>query len=199
MNRLFRLFNGSAWAPTSWDLSPAYTASSPTHAIGTDGASLFMTTRRTTVSADFYSISQSAAAVPTLLGTNTSVWYVVGLAVDNLYFYVVGNGAAGEGVYRIPRSNVTAAATRIAAIDTGTLCNNIEVDAFTSPQYLYVRDASGDIQAVKAPASATPIQIGSISTLGSSSDYAMTYDKAAGALYFFETETDGAGRILKMQ
>ncbi|MBK8257398.1 MAG: hypothetical protein IPK82_32610 [Polyangiaceae bacterium] len=44
----------------------------------------------------------------------------------------------------------------------------------------------------------SPTHIGAISTLGTSSDYAMTFDKSGGVLYFFETDTDTAGRIVRL-
>jgi hypothetical protein len=41
--------------------------------------------------------------------------------------------------------------------------------------------------------------LGVISTLGGSGDYAVTYDRFGNALYIFETESDAAGRIVKLQ
>lgn len=200
VNRLFRLFDGTTWGPaTGWDLTPTYPATSPSHAITSDGAGLFMVTRRTTTDASFYSFSPAGAGVPTLLGVSTSVWYVVGLAADATYFYVASNGVSGEGVYRILRSNVAAPAVKIATIDTGLTHNNIEVDSFVSAQTLYVRDAPGDIQAVINPAGASPGPTFVISTLGTVSDFAMVYDQTAAALYFWETETVATGRLLRLQ
>jgi cysteine-rich repeat protein len=205
-SRLFRIYDGTTWGTSmAWDLGPlSYPAASPSHAIATDGIGLFMATRRTSTNASFYSFSTSAPGMPTWLGTNDSVWYVVGMAVDDKYFYVASNGVAGEGVYRVARANVAAAALKIASVDTGMLCTNIEVDAFVSPQTLYVRSATGDVHAVADPAVAStpstgPVHVGAISTLGLPSDYAMTYDKAGGALYLFETEVDPAGRIVRIE
>ena len=45
----------------------------------------------------------------------------------------------------------------------------------------------------------TPIYPGIISTLGRGGDKAMTYDRAENAIYFFETETSSAGRVMKLQ
>lgn len=200
VSRLFRVYDGATWGPTAWDQTPVYPASSPTHAIATDGTTLFSSTRRTTAnsSANFYSFSPAAASTPTLLGTNTSVWYVTGMAADSTYFYVASNGTQGEGIYRIERANVAGAAVKLANINTGINCNNIELDSFSAPQTLYARDANGSIHAVVQPASATPTHIGEISSLGTTSDYAMTFDQATGSLYFFETETVSAGRILRI-
>jgi hypothetical protein len=201
-NRLFRIFDGTAWGPgTAWDLTPNYVASSPTYAIATDGTNVFMASRRTTSngSTDFYQVSPSAPNTPVLLGTTPSLWYGVGLAADNQYFYLTANGSGGEGVYRVNRTNLSAGATKIATIDTSTTANNIEVDAFVNPQYLYVRAYGGDTHVIVQPGSANPAHLGVINTLGTTSDYAMAYDKVAKALYVFETESDAAGRILRIE
>lgn len=199
-SRLFRISDGTTWGPTAWDLNPVYT-SNPSHAIATDGNSLFLTVRDTATPyvSNFYSFAKAAAGAPALLGTNASVYYIVGLAADDQYFYVASNGPSGEGVYRLSRSNIAGAPVKIASVDTGTLCNNIELDAFVAPKHLYVRSATGDVHAVIDPASASPVHIGAISTLGTSSDFAMTFDKADGVLYLFETETDSAGRIVRIE
>jgi cysteine-rich repeat protein len=199
VSRLFRIYDGATWGPTPWDLAPTYPSSSGSYAIATDGTGLFLTTRRTSVSANFYSFSTAAPGAPTLLGTNTTVWYVVGVAMDDQYFYVASNGTSGEGVYRVSRLNVSGAAQKIANVGTDTTCNNIELDAFAGPKYLYVRNDLGDVHAIKDPASASPVHVGAITTLGTTSDYAMTFDKADGVLYLFETETDSAGRIVMIQ
>ncbi len=199
-NRLFRIFDGTTWGPgTAWDLTPSYPASAASYAITTDGPGLFLTTRKTTTDTSFYSFSPAAASVPALLGVSTSVWYVVGVAADATYFYVASSGVSGEGVYRVLRSNIAAPAVKIATVDTSTLHTSIEVDSYASAQYLYVRDALGDIHAVVNPGGATPVHAGVISTLGSSVDYAMAYDQAGSALYFWETETVATGRIVRLQ
>jgi hypothetical protein len=41
--------------------------------------------------------------------------------------------------------------------------------------------------------------IGAISTLGTTNDYAMAFDKGTGRLYLFETETDSSGVIRELQ
>ena len=199
-SRLFRLWDGATWGPgTAWDLTPTYPSTSPTHALATDGAVLFLSTRRTSTNANFYFLSPFTAGVPTLLGTAPNIWYVSGMAADATYFYVTANGSSGEGVYRVLRSNVAAPAVRIATLDTGTIRNAVAVDSYMSAQHLYVRDAVGDVHAVIAPGSASPIHVGAISTLGGSADYSMTYDQAGSAIYMWETETVASGRILKLQ
>jgi len=197
-SRLFSIHDGATWAPTSWDLGPTYPASSPSHAIATDGTLVFMSTRRTSASADFYAFDVNAPGAPVLLGTNTGVWYVTGLAADDQFLYVASNGAAGEGVYRLPRASIASPAVKLASIDVHTLTTSIEIDAFVSPSHLYVRDALGDVHAVVAPASGGFTHLGAISTLGTTSDFAMTYDKATRVIYLFETETDVAGRVVML-
>lgn len=197
-SRLFRVFDGTTWGPVTWDLTPTYAASSPSHAITTDGSILLMSTRRTTVSADFYSFPLSAPASPVALGTNTTVWYVTGIAADSQYLYVASNGVGGEGVYRLSRAAVGGAAVKIASINTDTLTTNIEVDDVANASVVYVRSADGDTFAIVSPASASPTPV-IINTLGTASDRGMTYDHAAHALYLFETETDSAGRIVQIK
>ncbi|HSN98427.1 MAG TPA: hypothetical protein VLS89_09015, partial [Candidatus Nanopelagicales bacterium] len=173
--------------------------SSPTHALATDGQDLFMATRRTSTSANFYALSPLAAGAPVLLGTNTGVWYVTGLAADSQYFYVASNGSQGEGVYRLSRSAVADPPVKLASINTDTLSSNIEVDDFATAGHVYVRDDAGDVHAIIAPATGSSAHIGAISTLGTGSDYAMTYDKAEQAIYLFETENLSTGRIVVLK
>lgn len=200
INRLARVYDGMTWGPgLFWDLMPTYQSTSPTYALATDGTSIFMMSRRTSGTTDFYSVAANNPSTPVLLGTAPNIYYGVGFAVDNQYFYVASNGASGEGVYRVTRANIAAAATKIATLDTSTTGNGVEVDAFVNPQNLYVRAYGGDTHAIVQPASATPVHIGAINTLGTTSDYAMTYDKANGALYIYETETDSAGRIVRIE
>lgn len=202
-SRLFRIYDAvtTTWGPTSWDVAPTYPASSGGQAVATDGTSVFMATYNTASKVDFYAYSASAAGAPTALGTNTSVRSVVGLAVDATYFYVAGisTSTSVEGVYRIPRASVATAATLLAAIDTTTLHNQVEVDDYVAPGNLYVRENGGDLRVVANPASATPLDLGIINTLGTTSDYAMTYDHALDVIYLYETETNSAGNIVLIQ
>jgi hypothetical protein len=199
VSRLFRVFDGAAWGPTAWDLSPAYPSTSPSHALAYDGTTMFMATRRTSTNANFYSFSTSAPGAPVLLGTNAGVWYVTGMAADDQFLYVASNGSAGEGIYRLSKASIASPAVKIATLDTDTAANNVEIDAFVNPKNLYVCDALGDVHAIVDPGLASFAHLGVISTLGTTSDFAMTYDKADGVLYIFETESDTAGRIVRLQ
>ena len=199
-SRLYAIKDAAdTWGPVAWDLAPSYAASSPTYSLATDDTTVFMATRHTSADVMLYSVPVSGPAVPTLLGTNTSIHYVVGLAVDGQFFYLAANGGGTEGVYRIPRAAPDTAATLLFPIDTSTLHNSLVVDAVTSAQHLYVRENGGDIHAMQDPGGATPLYVGVISTLGTTADYAMTYERGSGTLYFFETETDSAGVIRSMQ
>jgi cysteine-rich repeat protein len=199
-SRLFRIFDGTTWGPTTWDLAPTYPASSPTHSLTFDGTNILMATRNLSGKVDFYSFPTGAPAAPVHLGTNTSVDYVVGLAADSQYFYVVGVGQVipGDGVFRISRASVNTPAVKLATIDASTLKSNIEVDNLTLADNLYVRNALGDIHVISTPSQPGFVHLGAVSTLGTSSDYAMTFDHTAGRLFFFETESDAAGRVVLM-
>ncbi|MDI3289628.1 DUF4215 domain-containing protein [Polyangium sp. 15x6] len=200
-SRLFRILNGTTWGPTTWDLTPSYPASSGSYAVTFDGTNLLLATRNTSGKTDFYSLSPTAPSAPVHLGTNTSVDYVVGLAADTQFVYVAGRtvGTSSEGVYRIPRASITSAATRLATIDTSTLCTNVEIDDLVSPQHLYVRSNGGFIHAVVDPAGPSFTHIPSISTLGDTTDFAMTFDRATKTLYFVETVTVTNGAVWKLQ
>jgi hypothetical protein len=201
VSRLYRIWNGTTWGPTAWDLTPSYPASSAIQAVTFDGTNILMATRNLAGKADFYSRSPTAAGPATLLGTNTSVDYVVGLAADQQYFYVAGRtvGTSSEGVYRIPRASIATPATKIATIDTSTNCNSVELDDLVSPQHLYVRANGGAIHAVMNPAGPTFTQVANIATLGNTSDFAMTFDRTTKTLYFVESQTPGNGAVWKLE
>lgn len=197
-SRIYRIYDGATWGPSARDLTPSYPTGAPSYTLASNGTTIFYASRRTTGSVEFWSLPAGAPATPFLLGSNTSVHYVVGLAVDTNYFYVASNGASGEGVYRVSRSPVSSAPTFLGPLNTSTLHTAIALDSRTAPNYLYVRDAIGDIHVFASPAGATPTALGVISTLGAPSDYGMTFDETTGALYFFETESDAAGRIVRL-
>lgn len=202
VSRLFRIFNEATmtWGPAPWDQSPSYPTSSPGYAMAYDGASLILATRNTVGKVDFFSISPTTSSVPVALGTNTGVDYVVGIAADSQYFYVAGDGQSGqgEGVFRISRAALTGPAVQIAKLNTSTTKNSIVVDDYVAAQNLYVREYSpSDIHVIVSPGQ-NATHLGVISTLGGVSDYAMAYDHDDDVLYFYEGESDSAGRIHRM-
>ncbi|WP_170229476.1 DUF4215 domain-containing protein [Polyangium fumosum] len=201
-SRLFRILNGTTWGPTTWDLTPAYPTSSGSYTAAFDGTNVLLATRNTAGKVDFYAFSTTAPSAAVHLGTNTSVDSVVGLAADTQFLYVAGRevSTASEGVLRIPRAAITSAATRLATVDTSSAGpTNVELDDLVAPQHLYVRSYGGFIHAVVDPAGAAFTHIPSISTLGDTTDYAMTFDRATKTLYFVETATVTNGAVWKVQ
>ena len=74
---------------------------------------------------------------------------------------------------------------------------NIEVDSDVNASHLYLNHGAGDIRVIADPGG-FPSALGAVNPLGFGSG-AMTYDKIDHALYFFQTETDPAGRVMKLQ
>ena len=202
-SRLFSIYNEATatWAPTTWDLAPAYPVGSAMFSIAYDGTSIIMATRNTTANVAFYSFPSGMAAAPVALGTNTNVDSVSGLAADDQYFYVVGTGNNGEGsgVFRVSRAAIAGPVTKLATVLLSTTKNNIDVDAHVNPQNLYVRSSNGDIHVIARPNQADFVHLGPISTLGTTSDFGMVFDKTSGALFFFDTESNATGSIIRMQ
>jgi len=199
-SRITRAFDGVTWGPTSWDLNPVYPASSPTYAMTCDGAALYLTTRRTGANTNtgIYRLDLAAPGTPVLLGT-AGVWYVTGIAIDPSWVYLAGATAAGEGVYRVPRSDLGAAPTLLVGLDTSTTHNPLALDTSAMPPILYAHAYGGDVHAIVGADGAAPAYVGAISTLGTTADYAMTFDPATGALYLLESETTGQDRLIRLE
>jgi len=201
-SRVWRIFDQAAndWGPTAWDLAPAYPAASGFYSVTYDGTSMISATRNVDGQVHFFSYSATMPSQPVLLGANSTVDYVVGLAADSQYFYVAGRAADGEGVFRISRASIASPATRLAYLNTSTLHNAVEVNNTMNATYLYVREEGGDIHVIMNPG-ASALHAGPITDLGTASDFAMTYDTTSNVLYFLETETNGGGapRILRLQ
>jgi hypothetical protein len=199
-NRLYRIFDqgSGAWGPTAWDLSPSYPAGTSFNALTFDGTTMLAATRSMFNVVHFYSFSPAAPNQLVQLGSNTTVDIVTGLAADSQYFYVAGRAPDGEGLFRINRANIAAPAVRLAWLDVSNLHASVVVNSNVSASYLYARAANGDIHVVANPA-AVALHGGPISTLGSNSDYAMAYDTALNVIYFFETESNMAGRVRRLQ
>ncbi|MBZ0115811.1 MAG: hypothetical protein K8H88_02365, partial [Sandaracinaceae bacterium] len=71
------------------------------------------------------------------------------------------------------------------------------VDRPASPNHLYVRNGSGDVEVIIDPSGPSPFYLGPVIDRGTSSDWAMTVDPATGQLFLFETETDSNGVFLR--
>jgi hypothetical protein len=199
-NRVYRIFDqgSGAWGPTAWDLSPSYPASTSFHALTFDGTTMLAAARNTLGVVYFFSFSPAAPNQLVQLGSNNTVDIVTGLAADSQYFYVGGRAPDGEGLFRISRSNIAAPAVRLAWLDVSNLHTSVVVNSTVSASYLYARAANGDIHVVANPA-AVALHGGPISTLGTSSDFAMAYDTSLNVIYFFETESNMAGRVQRLQ
>jgi len=133
-----------------------------------------------------------------LLGTNTEVHSVVGLAADSAYFYVAGQGRNSQGLFRIARGAISGPAVQIGIFPTSSIHTSVVADSGASAANLYVRPLTGNIEAFVDPGGAAA-RVGVLSTLGSGSDYGMAYDPWTEVLYFFETETSAAGRVVMLQ
>jgi hypothetical protein len=202
MPRLFRLVDGAgSWGPTPWDVGSAY-APIAMDAMAYDGTNLvYATDWSATQPTRFYSHSPATSGPGTLLGMTNLLRNVAGIAADATYFYVVAQTdatAASEGVYRLPRSDLGATPVRLAAVDINTTRASIEVDDLTSPGYLYFRAADGAVHVIADPAAAMPRHLGAIRTGLDSTNASMTYDRATGAIYLFETTTASTGNFVRL-
>lgn len=199
-NRVFKIFDEpmATWGPTAWDLNPAYPIASPFYTVTFDGTSLLAATRNTADHVDFFAYSPAAPGVGVLLGTNTHVSYVVGFAADSQHFYVAGVGRNGKGLFRIDRNDITGIPAQIGLVNASTVHSSVVVDNTTSAANLYVRPLVGNIEAFVDPAG-NAAYLGPVSTAGTGSDYAMTFDEAGGVIYLFETETSATGRVHQLQ
>ena len=218
-SRLFRITDGVTypWVPEAWEGTFAWPTSSfslreDVVAMAYDGNDILIANHETssTESTIFYSASPMMAGI-TEIGTNAKVENVIGLAADATYFYLLGERRNGteriQGVHRLPRAALTdpmADPTTIAEFTMGTTFTGraLYVDNTTSATVLYTRNVGfsvgNQVLAVVNPGSAEPLFIGPILRLGTTGDYAMTYDSADNAIYLFETETDTNGRIVRV-
>ncbi|HJL17701.1 MAG TPA: Ig-like domain-containing protein [Sandaracinaceae bacterium LLY-WYZ-13_1] len=198
-----RLWDGVTypWAPEDWDQSPFPYNFLDMEACNVDGSSILYTGDESSGPTDIYTLPSTAAATPTSVGSIPDLSNAVGIAADSTYYYVAAENEAtsGEGIYRVPRGSLTDTPVLLADI-TVPCCDHVPmfIDDPASPSYLYFRD-SGELHVVIDPAGTDPLYIGAVNRLGTSSDYAMTYDRDANAIYIFETETDSTGRIVRIE
>jgi hypothetical protein len=184
-----------------WDAPANYPTSTTFHTITSDGTSLFMATRPTTLSTGttFYTLNQTTPGSAVSLGANPGIYYVTGFAADASFFYVVGRDAAAvHGLYRIDRANLAAPAVRLAAVAHDTLSTNVVVDDLTAANHIYVRDANSAFHVV-ASVGTTPIYLGSLMTIGTASDVAMSIDRTTNTVYVFNTSLATNGGISAIQ
>lgn len=201
-SRVTRIWDGRSlfWSSTAWDPGSTYVTSA-IQAAAPDGADgmIYVTDNATTAS--FYRLSAAAPSAATLLGQNTTVASVRGMVVDDEYVYLQGVVGGLRGIYRLSRSNLSGAPLALAvstAFSTSTTqATAMALDSLTNPANLYVRDASGEVQAIIDPDGASPFYLGPVIDLGTSSDFAMTLAPDTGALYLFETETVSTGNWVR--
>ena len=202
--RVRRIVRDGAWETTVWDGAYAYPAVG-LDAITYDGTSLlYVSDWSSTNPTRFYSLSPSMPGPATLLGATDAVRNVVGIAADATYFYVVGEDAdLADGVFRLLRSDLSAPPVRLATITVDTTRASIEVDSLAAAAHLYFRADDGLVHVIVNPAAdpagpTPPGHLGAITRLASTGDFAMTIDHATGALYLFESVTDSAGNIVRL-
>lgn len=203
LNRVFQLWDGQAasYSATAWDTMTSY-PTQDMRAFTYDGSNLVYATNQTS-SVEIYSLPVVGAGTPTLLGSNATIDNVVGMAADVNFYYFTAQSVADnvDGLYRIPRATPAAPATLLEAFDINTGgAHPIYLDDVTSPNYLYVREASPSaLHVIESPDASTPILRGATLTLGGTTDYAWTYDRTTNSIFWYETETDSAGRIVQIQ
>lgn len=189
------------WSPTDWDTGSVYPALG-LDAITYDGTSLlYVSDGDDSNPTHFFSHSPDTPGPATALGTNAGVRDVVGIAADATYFYVVGRTGTTvdtEGVFRIPRSDLSATPVRIAAADVDQTRASIELDDLAAPTFLYFRTDDGRVHVIGDPAGVNPQHFGPITSLGKAGDEAMTIDRSTGAIYMFESVTNSTGNFVRL-
>jgi hypothetical protein len=207
-SRVYRLWDGSSpfYGPVAWDVpAPTYPSEEISAATVVGNTIYYVTADDFPI---FYSIDATASGTAARLGTNETITDVVGLAADDTYLYVAGALTDGgtEGIFRIPFTELSDESytppNLAPGIDhDGTPFPSREVamyvDGVSAPGHLYVRNDVGHVEVIVDPASGSPLHLGEIIRVGTSSDEAMWLDPATGALYLFETESDSDGSFLR--
>jgi hypothetical protein len=213
--RLYRLSDGVTypWAPEDWDGTTFAWPGEDLLAMAYDGTNIIMANHETSSTSNtiFYAADPTMAGAVMELGQNANVERVTGLAVDATYFYILGVRRDGteriQGIHRLARAAVadsTATVETIAPFTMGTTYTGraLYVDSNTAATVLYTRNVGfsvgNQVLAVANPGTAAPLFLGPILRLGTTADYAMTYDSADNAIYLFESETDTNGRIVRV-
>ncbi len=202
-SRLTRLTDGATFANTVYDLTPTYVGED-TRALAYDGTNFIFATHANGTTT-FYRVSGATPATPVLLGSNQNIELVSGMAADATYLYLAGLGGLGEGIYRLTRADLGTDTTVPSPLAVGVdldLAGSVAVhlDLAANANYLYFRTRSPSaVRAVARPSTPAPIHLGVISTLGEIGDDGMVYDRTDNSIYLFETETDPAGRLVRIQ
>jgi hypothetical protein len=203
--RVTRLWDGTSllWSPTTWDVGATYPSVAVAAAAPAGGGEFWYVTDTSTSSpaTNFYSISAAAPGAPVLRGSSTALTSVRGMVMDSQFVYLQAVVGGARGVYRLPRTDLTGTPTALAVSTTfstsTTQATAMELDSLTAPSNLYVRDSSGNVQAIIDPAGATPFYLGPVIDLGTSSDWVMTLAHDTGALYLFESESVSTGNWVR--
>jgi len=214
VSRVHRLHDGAAfpWSPEAWDTPPNWNDDSI--AMTYDGTSLLVADHDGYGSpTDYYAFDPAAPGPSTILGSNSVVESVVGIAADATYLYIAGlinydyPEPDIEGIFRLARADLGDSAVMpelLAQVDISTYQGlPMFVDDDTTATVLYFRrhgvyNQPNQVHAILSPASATPLHIGPILSLGHYQDYAMTLDRSTNSLFLFESETDPDGRIVRV-
>jgi hypothetical protein len=207
------------WLPEALDtVGVPYNDS--TLAMAADGTDLIMVSDNFTT-AEFYSVPQAGGTVVEL-GANSGFQFLVGLAADANYFYVLGEDASAgtlegqllTGLFRIARTNLSGTPELIGELPFDSLFPGNS--SFANTQGLpVVMDNTGDtpilyfravstalpnaVYAILDPGGTEPLFLGSILRIGTNLDFAMTFDPTRRSIFLFETETDSNGRIVEIQ
>ncbi|MFK8002539.1 MAG: Ig-like domain-containing protein [Polyangiales bacterium] len=209
-NRVFELWDARTfpWSPTPWEDNPeAYGTDIRAIAVNSSGDLIVATHDNTAVR--FFQLSSVASGSAVEIGSNDNINDVRSIAVDDTYFYIAGDleGPSPESgaVARIPiveLGNPAFVPELLAAVTLDSAQAPIAIDSRTAAAHLYYRDvafATGNrLGVIVAPGSATPRHLGTILSLGGSSDYSFTYDETDDAIYLFETQTESIGRIVRV-
>lgn len=212
--RLFRLAGPSGAEDLSpWDATFSWPADAFDAAVF-DGAGILVANDGPT-SVAVQRFDAMAAGAPVVLGTlGATDTEVIGMAADATWIYFAGRvgpaATAQRGVFRVSRTALGlggAVPELVAPIAVTTTLTSttlrarvaMAVDDTTAAAYLYVRDTVGDVQVVADPGGAVPRPLGAVLTLGTSFDFAMTYDPALRELFLFETETESTGHLVRVR
>ena len=154
----------------------------------------------------FYTASVTSAESVVRIADNPHIRDVVALAATADWVFFVGaaddaGGTSQRTVYRLSRTDLTAAPTAIAPADQlGFSASNGAMEYDAGRDVLYFRATSpAGVYAIFDASTATPVYAGPVLVRGNSGDYAMALDPSVPALFVFETETASTGTFLEVR